>query len=119
MELVRDYADWWNLDVRYLDSYEGVAFEELKAKAGSARVSTQEMVAFVPAGGDRQVIEDAAIRRFGHSRPAIGTGEELHEHFARRASQGVERSYVWFTDFGNPDTLAAFGEDVIMPLARI
>jgi alkanesulfonate monooxygenase SsuD/methylene tetrahydromethanopterin reductase-like flavin-dependent oxidoreductase (luciferase family) len=117
MELVRDFADWWNLDVRYLDSYEGDAFEELKSRAGSARVSTQEMVAFVPAGGDRQAIAEAAERRFGHSRPVVGTGAELCEHFARRARQGVERSYVWFTDFGSPDTLAAFGEEVCAPLA--
>jgi len=117
MELVREFADWWNLDVRYLDSYEGEAFEELKAKAGSARVSTQEMVAFVHAGSDREAIADAAQRRFGHSNPVVGTGVELCEHFTRRAAQGVERSYVWFTDFGNPDTLAAFGEQVIAPLA--
>lgn len=118
MELVREFADWWNLDVRYLDSYEGEAFEQLKSRAGTARVSVQEMVAFVPSGGDRAAIAEAAERRFGHSRPAVGTGAELVEHFARRAAQGVERTYVWFTDFGNPDTLAAFGEEVIAPLAR-
>lgn len=118
LELVREFADWWNLDVRYLDSYEGEQFEKLKSRAGSARVSVQEMVAFVPRGADRQAIGDAAMRRFGHSRPVVGTGEELAEHFAGRARQGVERTYVWFTDFGNPDTLAAFGEEVIAPLAR-
>lgn len=118
MELVREFADWWNLDVRYLDSYEGDAFEELKSRAGSARVSVQEMVAFVPQGGDRQAIDEAAMRRFGHSSPVVGSGEELAQHFAGRARQGVERTYVWFTDFGNPDTLAAFGEEVIALLAR-
>lgn len=118
MELVREFADWWNLDVRYLDSYEGEQFEKLKSRAGSARVSVQEMVAFVPQAGDRQAIGEAAMRRFGHSRPVVGTGEELAEHFAGRARQGVKRTYVWFTDFGNPDTLAAFGEEVIAPLAR-
>jgi len=117
MELVREFADWWNLDVRYLDSYEGAAFEELKSRAGSARVSTQEMVAFVPEHGDRQAIADLAQRRFSHSGPVVGTGTELCAHFFRRTRQGVERNYVWFTDFGDPDTLAAFGEQVIAPLA--
>jgi alkanesulfonate monooxygenase SsuD/methylene tetrahydromethanopterin reductase-like flavin-dependent oxidoreductase (luciferase family) len=117
MELVREFADWWNLDVRYLDSYEGEAFDELKSRAGSARISTQEVVALVPVGADRQAITDSAMRRFGHSSPVIGTGEELREHFSARAAQGVERSYVWFCDFGAPETLAAFGEDVIAPLA--
>jgi alkanesulfonate monooxygenase SsuD/methylene tetrahydromethanopterin reductase-like flavin-dependent oxidoreductase (luciferase family) len=119
MELVREFADWWNLDVRYLDSYEGDAFEELRANAGRARVSVQEVVAFVPAGADRQAIAELALRRFGHSRPVIGTGEELREHFAARARQGVERTYVWFCDFGDPETLAAFGEQVIAPLATV
>ena len=28
MALVRDFADWWNLDIRYLDQFEGGAFED-------------------------------------------------------------------------------------------
>ncbi|MBV1918107.1 MAG: LLM class flavin-dependent oxidoreductase [Sphingomonadaceae bacterium] len=113
MELVREFADWWNLDVRYLDQFEGDAFQELKAKAGKARVSTQEMVAYIPKGGDRAAITEVAMRRFGHSSPVIGTGEELLEHFRLRSEQGVERSYVWFCDFGDPETLAGFGEEVV------
>lgn len=116
MELVREFADWWNLDVRYLDQFKGDAFQELKAKAGTARVSIQEMVAFVHPDADRQTIHDTAMRRFGHSRPAVGSGEELLAHFRQRAAQGVERSYVWFCDFARPETLAAFGADVIAPL---
>jgi alkanesulfonate monooxygenase SsuD/methylene tetrahydromethanopterin reductase-like flavin-dependent oxidoreductase (luciferase family) len=118
MELVREFADWWNLDVRYLDSFEGDGFEELKARAGTARVSIQEMVAFVPPGADREAIAETALRRFGHSRPVVGSGEELRNHFAKRAQQGVERSYVWFCDFAPPETLAAFGEEVIAPMGR-
>lgn len=117
MELVREFADWWNLDVRYLDKFEGEAFQELKASAGKARVSIQEMVAFVPAGGDRQAITETALRRFGHSQPVIGNSEELLAHFRHRAGQGVERTYVWFCDFGRPETLEAFGAEVIAPLA--
>ena len=113
MELVREFADWWNLDVRHLDKYEGEAFQDLKARAGRARVSVQEMVSFIPQGGDRAAITEITMKRFGHSSPVIGTGPELLEHFGRRAEQGVERTYAWFCDFGNPDTLAAFGEQVI------
>lgn len=116
MALVREFADWWNLDVRYLESFDGDGFEELKASAGSARVSVQELVAFVPAGADRQAVTDLALRRFRHARPVVGTGEELAEHFAKRSRQGVERTYVWFCDFAPPETVAAFGEEVIGPL---
>jgi len=118
MELVGQFADWWNLDVRYLDKMEGDAFEELRAKAGRARVSTQEMVAWVPAEAQREAIAEMATRRFGQSSPVVGNGQELREHFRRRALQGVERSYVWFCDFGNLETLAAFGEEVIASFAR-
>ena len=117
MELVREFADWWNLDVRHLDKFEGEAFQELKSRAGKARVSIQEMVALVPDGGDRQAITEVAMRRFGHSQPVVGSGPELFDHFSRRAEQGVKRSYVWFCDFGNPETLEAFGEQVAQPLA--
>jgi alkanesulfonate monooxygenase SsuD/methylene tetrahydromethanopterin reductase-like flavin-dependent oxidoreductase (luciferase family) len=113
LALVREFADWWNLDIRYLDEFDGSAFEDLRAQAGDARVSIQEMIAYVPPGGDRKAITDLAMRRFGYARPAIGTGPELVEHFQRRAEQGVERVYAWFCDFAPAETLAGFGEEVI------
>jgi alkanesulfonate monooxygenase SsuD/methylene tetrahydromethanopterin reductase-like flavin-dependent oxidoreductase (luciferase family) len=108
LALVREFADWWNIDIRYLEQ-----LDELRPQAGDARVSIQEMIAYVPAGGDRQAISELAMRRFGYARPAIGTGPELVEHFQRRAAQGVERVYAWFCDFAPPETLAGFGEEVI------
>ncbi|MDG2003306.1 MAG: hypothetical protein P8J20_08245, partial [Novosphingobium sp.] len=113
LALVRDFADWWNLDIRYLDQFDGKEFEDLRGQAGNARVSIQEMLAFVPPGGDRAAIEEVTMRRFSYARPAIGTGPELIEHFQKRAEQGVERVYAWFCDFAQPETLAGFGEEVI------
>jgi hypothetical protein len=43
----------------------------------------------------------------------VGTAEELVDHFAAAAATGIERFYVWFTDFATPATLAAFGAGVI------
>ena len=117
LALVHDFADWCNLDVRHLDKLEGDGLEKVRAQIGSARISSQEMVAFVPHGADRAAVADAATRRFGHSRPVIGTGAELVDHFGRRGERGVERTYVWFCDFGQPETLAAFGVEVIAKLA--
>ncbi len=116
LALVRDFADWANLDVRHLDKLEGDGLAKVRDQIGSARISSQEMVAFVPRGGDRAAIADAATKRFGHSRPVIGTSAELIDHFARRAERGVERTYVWFCDFGKPETLTEFGEEVIVPM---
>jgi alkanesulfonate monooxygenase SsuD/methylene tetrahydromethanopterin reductase-like flavin-dependent oxidoreductase (luciferase family) len=111
MALVREYADWWNVHIGALHRV-----EELRADAGTARVSIQQMVTFVPRGGDRAAITEVAQRRFGYARPATGTGPELVEHYGRLAEQGVERVYAWFTDFAPAATLDAFGAEVLAQL---
>ena len=35
------------------------------------------------------------------------------DHFHAMQERGVERFYVWFTDFATPATLEAFGAEVI------
>jgi alkanesulfonate monooxygenase SsuD/methylene tetrahydromethanopterin reductase-like flavin-dependent oxidoreductase (luciferase family) len=112
LALVRDFADWWNVHIGQIDR-----IDELRAQVGEARVSIQQMVALVPRGGDRAEITALAKRRFGFSRPVIGTGPELVEHYGRLAEQGIERVYTWFCDFAPAETLTAFGEEVIAPLA--
>jgi alkanesulfonate monooxygenase SsuD/methylene tetrahydromethanopterin reductase-like flavin-dependent oxidoreductase (luciferase family) len=111
LALVRDFADWWNVHVGSLDKV-----DELRSQVGDARVSIQQMVALVPHGADREAITALAQRRFGFSRPVIGSGAELVEHYGRLAAQGIGRVYTWFCDFAPPETLSAFGEEVIAPL---
>ncbi len=111
LALVRDFADWWNVHIGQLDK-----LDALRSQVGDARVSIQQMVALIPRGGDRDAITALAKRRFGFSRPVIGSGPELVEHYGRLAEQGVERVYTWFCDFAPPETLAAFGEEVVAPL---
>jgi alkanesulfonate monooxygenase SsuD/methylene tetrahydromethanopterin reductase-like flavin-dependent oxidoreductase (luciferase family) len=111
LALVRDFADWWNVDVSGLHK-----LDELRPQAGNARVSIQEMVGFVPRDGDRDELMAQTKRRFGWARPVIGSATELLDHYGRRAEQGVERVYTWFCDFARPETLAEFGADVIGPL---
>jgi alkanesulfonate monooxygenase SsuD/methylene tetrahydromethanopterin reductase-like flavin-dependent oxidoreductase (luciferase family) len=108
LELVAEFADWWNVPVSRLDR-----LEDARARIGDARVSLQQMVAYVGDGDDRAAVTALAHRRFGHSEPVIGTGPELADHFVRLAEQGVDRVYAWFCDFAPPDTLAAFGAEVI------
>jgi alkanesulfonate monooxygenase SsuD/methylene tetrahydromethanopterin reductase-like flavin-dependent oxidoreductase (luciferase family) len=113
LALVREYADWCNLDVRYIDRLAPGRFEGFREQIGDARISVQEMVAYVAPGADRQAVSEAAMRRFGGSSPRVGAGAELGDHFAELAGRGVERVYVWFCDFAPAETLAGFGAEVI------
>jgi alkanesulfonate monooxygenase SsuD/methylene tetrahydromethanopterin reductase-like flavin-dependent oxidoreductase (luciferase family) len=110
MELVRQYADWWNIPSHQLDR-----LPRLLPTVGSARVSLQQMVGFVGKGADRQSVTDVSTRRFGYLGQGLicGDAAELGDHFAGLTEQGVERFYVWFADFAQPDTLSKFAETVI------
>ena len=114
MELVAEHATWWNVPVHQLDR-----LDALRDRAGSARVSTQQLVAFIPNEDARAEITATAQKRFGTfgSGPVIGTGSEIVDVYAALADRGVERFYVWFTDFAPPETIAAFGSEVVAELA--
>jgi len=107
MELVAAHADWWNVHIGILDK-----LDEMRPLAGTARCSLQVQVAVVPAETQREAIAATARRRFGDT-PIVGTAPELVDAFGSLADRGVERVYVWFCDFAPPETLAAFGEQVI------
>ena len=111
MALVAKHADWWNLHTGLVDKV-----AELRPQAGKARVSVQQMVAFVPSEDRRAEVAALAAKRFGPS-TVVGDANELVDHYGRLAEQGVERVYAWFTDFAPPETLTAFGETVIPQLA--
>ncbi|MGH3558682.1 MAG: LLM class flavin-dependent oxidoreductase, partial [Mycobacterium sp.] len=91
MELVRRYADWWNLPANHIDR-----LARLAPAAGSARVSVQQMVGFVRRGADPNAVREVSTRRFGHLGRGLVCGDagELVAHFAGLAAQGVERFYV-------------------------
>jgi alkanesulfonate monooxygenase SsuD/methylene tetrahydromethanopterin reductase-like flavin-dependent oxidoreductase (luciferase family) len=108
MELVAAHADWWNVPIHQLDR-----IDEMRASAGDARVSVQQMFAFVPQGVDRAEVEEPARRRFGYTSLVVGGRAEMVDHFSAMRERGVERFYVWFTDFASPATLEAFGGEVI------
>jgi alkanesulfonate monooxygenase SsuD/methylene tetrahydromethanopterin reductase-like flavin-dependent oxidoreductase (luciferase family) len=112
MKLVSEYADWWNVHVGILDR-----LETMRPLAGNARVSLQLQVAFVHSEGDRAEVTETARRRFGRSGPVVGTALELVDHFGNLAESGVERVYVWFCDFAQPQTIEAFGQEIIAPLS--
>jgi len=113
LALVRDHADWWNVHIGEVHR-----LQELRPQVGGARVSIQQMVAFVGEHADRSAVEEQATRRFGYARPLLGTAPELIDQLEELADLGVERVYTWFCDFAPPDTLTEFGETVIAALRR-
>jgi len=110
MELVRRYADWWNIPANHIDR-----LAELAPAAGSARVSIQQMIGFVRTDSDPVKVREVSARRFGNlgSGLVCGDADELSGHFSDVSGQGVERFYVWFADFAAPESLHEFGETVI------
>jgi alkanesulfonate monooxygenase SsuD/methylene tetrahydromethanopterin reductase-like flavin-dependent oxidoreductase (luciferase family) len=111
LALVAEFADWWNVHIGHVGR-----IEELRPQVGDARVSIQDVVGLVTDEGAREAVAGRAQRRFGWARPTVGSAAELVDHFGGLADRGVERVYVWFTDFAVPETLAAFGDGVIAPL---
>jgi alkanesulfonate monooxygenase SsuD/methylene tetrahydromethanopterin reductase-like flavin-dependent oxidoreductase (luciferase family) len=112
MELVATHADWWNVHIGILDR-----LEEMMSRRGSARASVEHMIAFVPSEDRREEVAGLAAKRFGTMGVVVGDSNELTDFFGDLGDKGVERVYAWFTDFADPDTLAAFGETVIPALA--
>jgi alkanesulfonate monooxygenase SsuD/methylene tetrahydromethanopterin reductase-like flavin-dependent oxidoreductase (luciferase family) len=111
MRLVAEHAEWWNVHTHILDR-----LDEMRPQSGNARCSLQVQVALVPPSGPREEIEATARRRFG-SIPIVGTAPELVDYFSTLQERAVERVYAWFCDFAPPETLAAFGDDVIRHFA--
>ncbi|SPM41645.1 Flavin-dependent oxidoreductase, luciferase family (includes alkanesulfonate monooxygenase SsuD and methylene tetrahydromethanopterin reductase) [Mycobacterium numidiamassiliense] len=114
MELVRNHADWWNLQANHIDR-----LPKLAPNAGDARVSVQQMIGFVRSGSDPQTVREVSTRRFGNLGAGLicGDADELIGYFAGLAAQRVERFYVWFADFAAPESLHEFGESVIKPFS--
>ena len=113
MALVAEYADWWNCPLHRLDK-----LDEMRSRAGDARISTQQMVTFVADESQREAVLESAKRRFGMMGGRFaGSANELVDTYGALAESGVERFYVWFTDFADPRTLEAFGATVIAEFA--
>lgn len=112
MELVRNHADWWNLQADYIDR-----LATLAPSAGDARISVQQMIGFAHSGADPETVREVSTRRFGVLGAGLvcGDADDLTRHFAGLAAQRVERFYVWFADFAKPESLHQFGETVIKP----
>lgn len=113
LALVARHATWWNCPIYAVDR-----LEELRRRAGDARVSVQEVVGLVVDESRRDAVASVTARRFGAMGPGVvvGTADEVVAHLRALRRRGVERVYTWFSDFADPATLAAFGNRVIAEL---
>ena len=98
---MREYADWWNVAISALDRV-----DELRDQVGDVRVSIQRTVAVVPSEAERESITETTRRRWGGTvmseHVALGTTSELIDHFGAQHERGIDRFYIWFTDFAPP-----------------
>ncbi|MBK5288621.1 MAG: LLM class flavin-dependent oxidoreductase [Acidimicrobiia bacterium] len=108
MPLVRAHADWWNCP-----SYAIERLDELLPLAGSARVSTQHPVALAATGAERDEVVALGERRFGAWGGLVGgVAPEIVDVLGSEAAAGVEGFVIQLTDFGQPDTIERFMDEV-------
>ncbi|MCU1454164.1 MAG: Luciferase-like, subgroup [Acidimicrobiales bacterium] len=109
LALVRRHAEWWNLPVHMLDR-----LDDLRDQVGSARPSVQHMVCWEADAALRPEAEATARRRFGAMGPLlVGDADRQREQLLDLGRRGVERVYLWFTDFAEPGSLRSFGRHVL------
>lgn len=112
MPLVARYADWWNCPTYGVDR-----LAELLPLAGSARVSTQHPVGLAPSTASRDDVVETARRRFGGWGGLVaGTPDEVAAALRAEADRGVELFVLQFSDFGRPETIRLFAEEVLPAL---
>ncbi len=108
MPLVRRHADWWNCPSYAIDR-----LDELLPLAGAARVSTQHPVALAEHAAERDEVVALGERRFGAWGGLVGgTPSEVVDALGREVAAGVEGFVIQLTDFGRPDTIGRFMQDV-------
>jgi alkanesulfonate monooxygenase SsuD/methylene tetrahydromethanopterin reductase-like flavin-dependent oxidoreductase (luciferase family) len=113
LPLVRDFADWWNCPTYAADD-----LDELRGDfAARKRISVQRPVGLAASSSDRDEVVATAERRFGAWGGLIaGTPEEVAAALRHDIERGVELVIVQFTDFGEPETIRRFADEVIPTL---
>jgi alkanesulfonate monooxygenase SsuD/methylene tetrahydromethanopterin reductase-like flavin-dependent oxidoreductase (luciferase family) len=116
LELVAAHAAWWNCTA----PPEAEHLEPLLSRIGRARIAVQQVTTLILDEAARERTTEDVRRRYGWlgaHRLAIGNAPELIRHYRALRSRGVERCYVWFSDFADPTTITEFGRRVIAEIA--
>ena len=109
MPLVERFADWWNCPGYALDR-----LDELRPRAGRARVSVQHPIGLASGADDREETIATVQRRFGSWGGVVaGTAGEVAAALAAEVERGVDGFVCQFSDFGTPVTIERFMQDVV------
>lgn len=113
MPLVAELADWWNCPSGAADR-----LAELRPRAGAARISVQHPIGLAASSSVRDEVVATAHRRFGAWGGVIaGTPDEVAEALSREREAGAELFVCQFHDFGTPETIRLFAEQVLPAIA--
>jgi alkanesulfonate monooxygenase SsuD/methylene tetrahydromethanopterin reductase-like flavin-dependent oxidoreductase (luciferase family) len=108
MPLVAQFADWWNCPGYALER-----LDDLRPRAGRARVSTQHPIGLALDAAAHDDAIAAVNRRFGSWGGVIaGTADEVADALSAEVSRGVEGFVLQFSDFGTPETIRHFMSEV-------
>ena len=109
MPLVERYADWWNCPSGAMER-----FDSLRHLAGDVRVSVQHPIGLAASSAERDEVVELANRRFGAWGGVVaGTPDEVAEALRREWQTGAELFICQFHDFGRPETLRLFADEVL------
>jgi alkanesulfonate monooxygenase SsuD/methylene tetrahydromethanopterin reductase-like flavin-dependent oxidoreductase (luciferase family) len=112
LALVREHADWWNVPID-----KAQRFEELRPQVGDARASVQQMLTYTPDPATAADVVAVADRRFAvYPNRVAGGSDVMVAHLRALEARGIERAYLWFTDFADEANLARFGAEVLAQL---
>ncbi|MFA1541930.1 LLM class flavin-dependent oxidoreductase [Actinomadura monticuli] len=112
MPLVAGRADWWNCPSGAVDR-----LAALRPSAGAARVSVQHPIGLAASAAAREEVVETARRRFGAWGGLIaGTPDEVAAALSRERAAGAELFVCQFHDFGTPETIRLFAEEVLPAL---
>jgi len=112
LPLVARYADWWNCP-----SYGNEQFDALRAKAGNARISVQHPIGLAPTAAARDEVMELAQRRFGAWGGLVaGTVDEVIAALRAERDAGAELFICQFHDFGTPESIRLFADEVLPAL---
>ena len=105
---MRDFADWWNCPGYALER-----LDELRPLAGNARISAQHPIGLAASDDARDDAIATVQKRFGNWGGVIaGTADEVRAQLQREIDDGIEGFVCQFGDFGTPETIDRFMQDV-------
>jgi alkanesulfonate monooxygenase SsuD/methylene tetrahydromethanopterin reductase-like flavin-dependent oxidoreductase (luciferase family) len=113
MPIVRDHADWWNVPSYGVDRY-----AELRPLAGDGvRVSIQHPIGVAASTAARDETLALLDKRFARWGGVVGgTPDEVATTLRREVDLGIELFILQFSDFGTPESMKLFAEEVLPAL---